>query len=475
MKIDGWIDDSGKKEADYTKNRKKKNHKKFVDFKNIKKSTIVKVLVAVFLLMFVCNHFRFHSEINHMMNYIESRQYAIAIDYYSSLEKEFSENKMDKFNIKLSKKINKFLEKTGNEFFDGSVSKEEFTGFVNMVNSLDKIVVKSDKLLEQCKKVANMYSNDDIDYETAKSFVDSVSALQGMEVGTEEYRQEIEFINDSRKLYEQAYEYQSKFQYSKAIENYNKVIEKDKKYYKKANENKKECIKKMYDYYLQEANSAAKGGNYQLATEYTEYVKKYYPDDENVEKILRDYQKKMSEYTLGSDDIRNAYCKKADIESTGITVSPLPQMVGSEKYYYAEILKNGKRIDEILINAKDKSMYSYKDGERSYDNDYNTKFFRLNSNSQIEFAISKKEATNNLKNELSKEKRVYKKIEDIEYEKAEKYSKNDKKITEILNKKENTYFFFLGKKGFLKGKDLYCVDMYDGAVYSFENNKLVHI
>lgn len=344
-----------------------------------------------------------------------------------------------------------------------------------MVNSLDRITVKSEKLLEQCKKAADMYSDGSIDYETAKSFVDTISALQGMEIGTEEYRQDIEFIYDSRMLYEQGYEYQKKFQYSQAIENYEKVLEKDKKYYKKAEENKKECIEKMYDYYIQEAALAAKGGNYQVATEYMEYVKKYYPDDEKVEKILKDYQKKLDEYTLGSDDIKNIYCKAADIEPEGITVSPLPQMVNGEKYYYAEILKDGKRINEVLINAENKKLYLYKDGERSYKDIDNANFFRLNTNGEIEFAISKKDATENLKNELEKKKRVYKKVEEIDSDKAERYSKSDKKISEMLNKKENTYFFFIGNKGFLRGKDLYCVDMYSGAVYSFENNKLVLI
>ena len=66
-------------------------------------------------------------------------------------------------------------------------------------------------------------------------------------------------------------------------------------------------------------------------------------------------------------------------------------------------------------------------------------------------------------------------MEEIDSDKAERYSKSDKKISEMLNKKENTYFFFIGNKGFLRGKDLYCVDMYNGAVYSFENNKLVLI
>lgn len=224
MKIDGWVNDSGEKEPDYKKRKKQKKKRNLPSFENLSKFNIIKLVVAILLVFAIWNHFRYHSEINHMMDYIESRQYAIAIDYYSSLEKEFSEGKMDRFNAKLSKKINKFLENTGDDFFKGSISKEKFTGFVNMVNSLDKITVKSEKLLEQCKKAADMYSDGSIDYETAKSFVDTISALQGMEVGTEEYRQEIEFIYDSRMLYEQGYEYQKKFQYSKAIENYEKVL-----------------------------------------------------------------------------------------------------------------------------------------------------------------------------------------------------------------------------------------------------------
>ena len=474
MKIDGWSSDSDEKEPDY-KRKIKKEKRKIPKFKSINKKSIIKIAILILFIFAIWNHFRYYSEIGHMMNYIESRQYAIAIDYYSSLEKEFSESKMEHFNAKLSRKINRFLENTGNDFFNGSISKERFTGFVNMINSIDSITIKNDKLLEQCKKAADMYSSDDIDYETAKSFVDSISALQGMEVGTEEYSQEIESIYDSRMLYEQGREYQNKFQYEKAIENYEKVIEKDKKYYEKAEYNKKECIEKMYDYYLQEASSASKMGNYQLATEYVEYVKKYYPDDENVEKVLKVYQKKLSEYTLGSEDIKNIYCKKEEIETDGITVSPLPQMVNGEKYYYAEILKDGKRINEVLINAESKKLYLYRDGERSYKSKSNNNFFRLNTNGQVEFAISKKDATENLKNELDKNKRVYKKLDVIESDKANRYTKSDKKIGELLNQKENTYFFFVGNKGFLRGKDLYCVDMYNGAVYSFEDGNLVRI
>ena len=474
MKIDGWLNDSGEKEPDYRR-KKKREKRNLPKFENFNKKSAVKIVVVLVLIFAVWNHFRYYSEIGHMMDYIEARQYAIAIDYYSSLEKEFSESKMDSFNAKLSKKINKFLENTGNDFFNGSISKEQFTGFVNMVNSLDRITIKNEHLLDQCKKATDMYSNDDISYETAKSFVDSISALQGMEVGTEEYRQEIESIYDSRMLYERGREYQNKFQYEKAIENYEKVLERDKKYYKKAEDNKKECIEKMYDYYLQEAYSAAKVGNYELATEYVEYVKKYYPDDEKVEKVLKDYQKKLDEYTLGSEDIKNIYCKKTETEPEGITISPLPQMVNGEKYYYAEILKDGKRINEVLINAENKKLYLYKDGERSYKSKDGLNFFRLNTNGQIEFAISEKDATENLKTELEKNKRVYKKLETMEVDKADRYSKSDKKISELLDKKENTYFFFIGNKGFLRGKDLYCVDMYSGIVYSFEDNKLVRI
>lgn len=475
MKIDGWTNDSTYKKINYRIKKNKGDKKKFQSYKFNNKGSILKIIVILLILFFVWNHFRYHSEIKNMMGYIENRQYTIALDYYTSLEKDFSKNKMLEFNYKLSKKMNKFLEKTGDDFFDGSVSKEEFTGFVNMVNSLSKVDIKSEKLLKQCEKASNKYSNGEISYDTAKSFVDSISALQGMEIGTEKYRQDIESVYDSRKLYEQGYEYQNKFQYSKAIENYKKVLKMDKKYYKKAEENQKECIEKMYDYYLQEASSAAKLGNYQLAIEDIEYIKKYYPDDKEIDKILKSYQKKLSEYTLGSDDIKNTYCQKSGMKPEEITVSPLPQMVDEEKYYYAEILKDSVRIDEILIRAEDKKLYSYKDGERSYNNDYNTNFFKLNIEGKIEFAITKEEAENNLKNELEKKKLEYKKIESIELEKAERYFKGKKDLNEVLNKKENTYFFFIGNKGFLRGKDLYCIDMYSGRMYSLKDNHLTNI
>lgn len=474
MKIDGWINDKDNNTKTEKKNNPPDNKIKFkMPKKN--KFELIKILSILLLIFLVWNHFRYHSENRHMMNYIENRQYAIALDYYSSLEKEFSESKMESFDDRLSKKMNKFLEKTGNDFFEGRITKEKFTGFVNMINSLNKLDIKNEKLLKQCEKAAIMYSKDEISYDTAKSFVDSISALQGMEIGTEKYIQQIESIYDSRKIYEQGYEYQTKFQYSKAIEKYQKVLKKDEKYYKKAEDNKNECIEKMYEYYIQEANNAAKKGDYQLAIEDIEYVKKYYPDDEEIDKILKDYQKKLSEYTLNSDDIKNSYSKKADIKPEEITISPLPQMLNGEKYYYVEILKGSKRIDEILIRAKDKKIYSYKDGDRSYKNDYNTDFFRVTIEGNVEFAISKEDAENEFKDELEKNKRVYKKIESIDKEKAERYVKGDKKLNELLNKKENTYFFFIGNKGFLRGKDLYCVDMYNSNVYFLENNRFISL
>ena len=51
-------------------------------------------------------------------------------------------------------------------------------------------------------------------------------------------------------------------------------------------------------------------GNFEEALKYIQYLKKYYEEDENILSLEKEYEKKLSLYTLTSDDIINLISRK---------------------------------------------------------------------------------------------------------------------------------------------------------------------
>ena len=71
-------------------------------------------------------------------------------------------------------------------------------------------------------------------------------------------------------------------------------------------------------------------------------------------------------YTLTTDDILNLIAKKSDKKKSNLSVNSFQQMVGEKKYYYTEVYEYDTLIDEVLIDAKSKKIYSYKDLNKDY-------------------------------------------------------------------------------------------------------------
>src|SRR5699024_8735646 len=125
-------------------------------------------------------------------------------------------------------------------YINKKLSKENYVGFINTINSLTDIQIDLKRIQEQAKRVSEIYANEGTDYETAISYINIVSALNGMENDLEENKYEINEVNESRKAYEIANHNKKTHKYYEAIESYNKVSEKDKKYYFLAEEEKQE-------------------------------------------------------------------------------------------------------------------------------------------------------------------------------------------------------------------------------------------
>ncbi|TQQ85828.1 hypothetical protein EXD82_01030 [Peptacetobacter hominis] len=474
MKIDDWIKES---ENEKYKNRKKKSsiieslYYKIPEFK-INYKFLVALIVAAIIIFFAGRFMKYDMKAIHLMSLIEQREYAVSLDYYENVETRFSVSEMSKFNECLASKFEKFITESGESFIEGGTSKDLISGYINIINAMGKVEIKGDRIKSLCQKTSDMYNKSEIEYDTAISLVDMMSYINGMSAKVETYRQNIEFISNSREMYESAVGKQEKYQYHQAIEDYDKVIKDDEKCYKSAQKKKDECIEKMYDYYIEQAKSFSNDGDYESALEYVEYVKKYYPDDEKVNELVKTYSEKVSVYTLKTSDIKEIYSDVSGVESKDIEVSMLPQMYNGKKYYYAEVMKNKKVIDEILVNPEDKKVYSYKGENRSYNIDYTEDYFRVNTDGNIEFSINKTDAEKVLKDKFEKKKINYKNIKEIDTSKAEHYTGSEKSISEMTSSSEETYYYFLCDNGFFSKKELYCVNMYNSQVYIFQNNKI---
>ena len=471
MNIDDWM-----KQEEYIKKKKRVKANKKLDplkeFWGKYKGKII-IVVLIFTVLFLGTEGKYIVEVSNIMGYIENREYADAENYYSKLEENLSPSRMDRLNKKVSRKIEKFLVESGDLFISDEISKEEFTGFINMINYFDDVSIDGNRIKKLCGRVADDYASEEIEYKKAISIIEAVSAIDGIESKIEEERHAVESVHKSREMYEKGVEEQKKRQYHTAIDYYNEVLEEDKTYRKNAEKNKKECISKMYDYYINEASSSAKEGSYDVALELVKYVQEYYSEDEKVSKLVDEYSEKASVYMINPEEIIDIYCEASKEDKKGLSVESLPQMVNDEKYYYAEVIKEGETIDEVLIKAEDKKIYTYKDGDRFYDKDYTENYFRVNKSGNIEFGISESDAMNILNNEIKDKGRKYKRIKLITPQRAERYNKSSKGISDMLGDTENTYYYFLGDNGFFKKKDLYCISMYNEKVYVLYNDNFV--
>ena len=450
----------------------KENLDKLIDFIDSKKKIIVRALFLVLCTILLIIVFLVSSEelsvsreSNILVKNIEQRKYSIALSNYENWEEQFSKSKMNRFNRVVSKKINKLLLDSGDNYINDEISKEQYIGLVNTINAIEGIKVDITKIIEQSKRVDEMYKNENIKYDNAISYINTASIINGVSDRLDLYKNNIEEINQSRKLYNTALKDQEDKSYYEAIKLYDKVLQEDKKYYELANKNKKECISLMYDYYIEKSRESNKNGNYEEALQYIDYIKEYYINDETILELEKKYQTNLDMYTLTTNDIINLIAKKSKKDKDNLSISSFQQMIDDNKYYYTEVYEYDILIDEVLINAKNKKIYSYNDVNKNYKTNYSDGYFRVKPDGSIQFAISEENAQFILKKRLDEKQNEYKKVFGVSRDKVDKYI-NDK----ILKDNSDIYYYEVVNKGLFKKKEVYMINMYDKKVYVIDSD-----
>lgn len=432
--------------------------------------SLLALLFLIIVLFFSSDNFNISSEVDTLVKYIDDRQYGMAKTYYDDLEKEFSDSKMNRLNNKVSKKLSSLLMNKGDMYINGQITKEQYMGLINIVNALDPIIIDPTSLIDLGKRVNQMYKEENITYESAQSYLQITSSLKSINEGLEEYKQNIKILYESRKVYKEGTRNQSIKKYHEAISAYDKVIKEDEKYYSLAQSAKKECINVMHDYYINQAKNLAKEGKYEEALKNLGYLNPYY-DEEEIKKLEDEYNKYISNYTMTSDDIISLICRRSDENKKDLSVVSYLQTVNGKRYYYGEVLKNQKIINEVLIDTETKKMYSYKSDKKDYECNYSDAYFKIDENSgEIIFSIDKEEGKSVLENKLEEKGAKYKSIESIESNKLKKYVNDD--LKNKMKKNGDIYYYFSVKAGWFKPKEIYMVNIYDKTTYILINDKV---
>ena len=430
------------------------------------------LLLLLIVLYFSSDNFNINNEVNTLVTYIEERQYSMAEDYYDDIEKEFSDSKMNRFNKKVSNKLSSLLINRGDKYINSQITKEQYMGLVNIVNALNPISIEPTNLIDLGKRVDEMYKEENITYESASSFLQITSSLKGINEGLDEYKQHIKTLHESRQIYKEGTKNQSIKKYHEAILLYDKVLKEDKQYYSLAQNAKKECIKVMYDYYINNAKGLADEGKYEEGLKYLSYLKPYYDEDE-INDLEEKYNKYISNYTMTSDDIINLIARRSNENKNDLSVISYLQTVNGKRYYYGEVIKNDKVINEVLIDTETKELYSYKSDKKDYDCSYSDAFFKIDENSgQIILSINKNEAKSILEDKLEENEKKYKSIELLDKDKQEKYSNDD--LKNMINQNGNIYYYFIVKTGWFKPKEIYIINIYDKATYNLTKDEIQH-
>ncbi|MDU6115135.1 MAG: UbiD family decarboxylase [Paeniclostridium sordellii] len=455
---------------------------KIVEFVDKHNKVIVKtalVILGVILLsltiFFSANSFSVSSESNKLVDYIEKRNYGEATSYYNKVKEEFSESKMDRFSKSLSKKINKILVNYGDRYIKGEIGKDYFISLINIINELDTVYIDASNIIDQAKRVNDLYLQEKISYKTAMGYIQAVSTLKISKNEIYVYAKKIDVIEDSRKVYNLGVKDQEKKMYKEAISNYDKVMSEDKKYYDLAQDKKEECIKDMYDYYIEKANTENENGNYQQALEYIDYLKQYYLDDDYLNELSSKYEKNLKMYSMTNDEIVALISKKSGMDKADIRTNIFQQMVNGSKYYYVETFVNKDRVDEFLINPRNKKLYSYLDEKKTYNNNYSDGYWRATKDGSVEFTISKNTAISILEKKLKEHSEKYKYVTIEEKNNALKYIENKEQLDKFIGKNNDIYYYAVVNRGFFKSKEVYLINPYTKQIYKVSEDKISKI
>lgn len=428
------------------------------------------MLFLLIVLFFSSDDFSINDEIKTLVTYIEDRKYSMAENYYEDLQKEFSDSKMNRFNKKASKKLSLVLMNSGDKFINGQISKEQYMGLVNIINSLNSITVDTTNLVELGERVYEMYKQENLTYEEANSYLQTTSMLKGVNESLDEYKQNIKTLYESRNIYEKATKYQSIKKYYEAISLYEKVVKEDEKYYGLAKNAKEDCIDVMYDYYIGQAKSSANEGKYEEALKYLSYLNPYY-DEEEINELEDEYNKYISDYTMTSDEIISLIARRSGESKKDLSVVSYLQTLNGKRYYYAEVIKYEEVINEVLIDTETKNLYSYKSNKKDYNCDFSDAYFKIDESSgEITFSIDSEQGQAKLEKIFTSEEKKYNNIELLNNKEIEKYSNEE--LEKMVKENGNIYYYYLVKTGWFKPKEVYIVDMYSKNIYKLNEDKV---
>ena len=169
-----------------------------IDFIDSKKKAIITIslsilgfIVLIIIFLVSSEELSVSKESNILVKNIEQRKYSIALNNYEDWEKEFSRSKMNRLNKSVSKKINKLLLDSGDKYITGQISKEQYIGLINTINALENINVDLKKIIEQAKRVDEMYQEENIKYDTAISYINTASIINGMVNSLDIYKNKV--------------------------------------------------------------------------------------------------------------------------------------------------------------------------------------------------------------------------------------------------------------------------------------------
>lgn len=432
--------------------------------------TLLGIIVIAIFIFISADSFTVTNESDQLLDYIEQRNYSLSVSYYDKVKKEFSPQKMERFSKSFSRKVNKVLMNYGDKYIKGEIGKEYYISLINIINELDTINLDMESILNQVKRVNELYLAEKLTYNSAMGYMQAISNLKISKNDIDSYTKKIEVIEDSRKIYNLGLKYQNKKMYKEAIENYDKVISEDKKYYELAQKKKETCIDQMYDYYIEKAQNENQKGEYQNAIEYINYLKEYYIDDAKLNELSKEYEKNLQKYTLNNDEIINLISKKSGINRSNITINAYQQIIDGTKYYYVEAFNNGEQIDEFLVEARSRKLYSYLDENKSYNNYYSDGYWRRLENGQIDFSINKNNAESILEKKLSEKNEKYKYIRVEDKDKALRYVKNSEIVDKFIKNRNDIHYYLVVNRGIFKSKQVYMMNVYTKQIYIIDEN-----
>ena len=119
--------------------------------------TLLGIIVIAIFIFISADSFTVTNESDQLLDYIEQRNYSLSVSYYDKVKKEFSPQKMERFSKSFSRKVNKVLMNYGDKYIKGEIGKEYYISLINIINELDTINLDMESILNQVKRVNELY------------------------------------------------------------------------------------------------------------------------------------------------------------------------------------------------------------------------------------------------------------------------------------------------------------------------------